>query len=280
MKLSAFGYQPSTVSRQRRLSRRRLLAVAAAAIPVPAVLCAAVESWGDLVGRFVYDGKPPERKRLVVDKDGECCGKFDIRDESLMVGPDGGLANVFVYCRSPRVAVCPELAKSLPKRVLLDNRDCIFKPHCMAIWFGQQELHIVNSDPVDQNVDFRPTGDAPANIPLPAYHAKKSPDKQVEATWRFTRQQFTPVLIKCNLHPWESAHILIRANPYYGISGADGTFRIPKLPIGPFEFQLWHERPGYLDAPGWPKGRAEVAIGSGTTDLGTIRLAPAALEKT
>lgn len=258
-----------------RLSRRRLLAVAAAAFPAPAVLCAAGEPWGDLVGRFVYDGKAPQRKRLVVDKDVDCCGKFDIRDESLMAGPDGGLANVFVYCRSPRVAVCPELEKSLASRVLLDNRDCVFKPHCMAIWFGKQEFHIVNSDPVAQNVDFKPTGDAPANIVLPAYDAKKSPDKKVEATWKFTRQQFAPILIKCNYHPWESGYILIRGNPYHAVSGPDGMFRIPKLPAGRLEFQLWHERAGYLDAPGWPKGRSELAIGSGTKDLGTIKLAPA-----
>ena len=27
------------------------------------------DEWGDLIGRFVYDGTPPERKKLKVEKD-------------------------------------------------------------------------------------------------------------------------------------------------------------------------------------------------------------------
>ena len=148
----------------------------------------------------MYDGKPPERKKLKVDKDVACCGKFDIRDESLMVGRDGGLANVFVYLRTRRVAVCPELEKKAAKEVLLDNRDCIFKPHCMKIWLGKQEYHIVNSDPIAQTVAFSPLGDVPANIVLAA-----APGENVEARWKFRRRQTAPVPIHCNYHPWESA---------------------------------------------------------------------------
>jgi hypothetical protein len=272
----------------RRFTRRRWLAATAATaaaggLAAPAIVCAAQGQWGDLVGRFVYDGKASERKKLKVDKDVEFCGKFDIRDESLMVGPDGSLANVFVYLRTPKVPISPELESSLPKQVVLDNVDCIFKPHCMGIWYARQEFRIVNSDPIAQNVDFRPTGDTPANIVLPACAAKKSPDekpgKKVEATWKFTRPQIAPILIKCNYHPWESGYILIRANPYHAVSAPDGTLRIPKLPAGRLEFQLWHERAGPLDAPGWPKGRCELEIRPGTNDLGTIRLAPALFEK-
>ncbi len=267
-------------------TRRRFLAGAAAAtagamtagFPTPRILRAAESRWGDLVGRFVYDGKAPERKKLTVDKDVDCCGKFDIRDESLMVGADGGLANAFVYVRSRKVDVCPELEKSLPKRVILDNIDCIFKPHCTGIWCNRQEFCIVNSDPVAQNVDFKPIGDTQANIVLPAYDAKKSPDKKVEAAWKFHKLQIVPILIKCNYHPWESGYITIRDNPYHALSAADGTFRISKLPVGKLEFQLWQERVGYLDAPGWPKGRRELAIKPGTNDLGTIAFPSARFE--
>ena len=83
------------------MSRRRFVqhsvvgaGALAAGFGVPRVLRADDDKWGDLVGRFLYDGKAPERKKLKVDKDVDCCGKFDIRDESLAVGADGGLANV------------------------------------------------------------------------------------------------------------------------------------------------------------------------------------------
>lgn len=229
-----------------------------------------VSGWGDLVGRFVFDGKAPERAKLVVDKDVECCGKFDIRDESLMVSADGGVANVYVYLRSRGAPICPELEATVPARVLLDNRDCIFMPHCLKLWYPKQELYIVNSDPVAQNVAFSPLGDAPANIVLPV---------GADATYRFTRPQSVPVPIACNYHPWESAYVLPRDNPYADISANDGRFLIPKLPVGRWEFQLWHERCGFLETPDWPKGRLSVTIRPGQNDLGTFRLEPAILAK-
>lgn len=254
-------------------SRRRFTAGAAASLAA-GLRATEDDNWGDLLGRLVYDGVPPERKKLTVDKDVECCGKFDIRDESLMVGEHGGLANVFVYLRSRRVDICPELEKTADGRVLLDNRDCIFMPHCMNIWLEKQEFYIVNSDPVAQNVAFSPLGDVPANIILPP-----PPDPAAEATWRFRRSQSIPVKILCNYHPWESAYILPKDHPYVAVTDMDGRFRIPKLPVDELEFQLWHERIGYLDTPQWPKGRFQISVRPGVNNLGTIELDPSIFEK-
>jgi hypothetical protein len=256
----------------KKWNRRRFMAAGVAAVGgmvvgphVPRLArAAATENWGDLVGRFVYQGVAPERKKLKVDKDLECCGKCDIRDESLMVGPDGGLGNVYVYVRNSNLEICPELADSVEKGVMLDNRDCIFIPHCMAVWLERQELSIVNSDPVAQNVAFSPLGDTPANIVL-AVGAK--------ATWKFRRAQNMPVPVACNYHPWESAYVLPRHNPYTAISALDGTFRMAKLPLGKWEFQVWQERVGALETPAWKNGRFELEIRPGVNDLGTISLA-------
>jgi len=266
---------PERVLSRRRFVRRTGAATVglAAGWGTPTILPAASTQWGDLVGRLVYDGPAPERKRLKVDKDLECCGKFDIRDESLMVGEDGGLANVFLYLRTRAVDVCPELEETVEKQVKLDNRDCIFMPHCMTIWYDKQEFYIINSDPVPQNVDFAPLGDLHANIVLPV---------DGDATWTFKRAQRMPVPIACNYHPWESAYILPFANPYVAISGPDGTFKIPKLPVGQLEFQVWHERHqqlGYLPVPQWFRGRFRVTIKPGTNYLPTFKLAPSLFER-
>lgn len=226
--------------------------------------------WGELVGRLVYEGSAPACKKLKIDKDVDCCGKFDIRDESLLVGEDGGLANVYIYVRTRNIDICPELEASLEKEVLLDNIDCIFKPHCLKIWYSKQTLKIVNSDPVAQNVAFSPLGDAPANLILPP-----PPNKAATATWTFRRAQRRPLPIACNYHPWESAFILPIAHPYCDISRADGTFRIVGLPPGELEFQLWHERTGPLETPQWKRGRLRTTIKPGKNDLGTIKLSPA-----
>jgi len=267
-----------------QLTRRQFAArtaaaagVVAAGMQAPAIARADGDQWGDLSGRFVYDGKPPERKKLKVDKDVECCGKYDIRDESLMVGEKGGLANVYVYVRSRHVAVCPELEKSAEPRVLLENRDCIFIPHCLKIWYTKQEFYTTNTQPIADNVAFSPLGDVPANIILPP--APDSGNEVTSATWKFGRSQRIPVPIICNYHPWEIAYILPRENPYVAISDREGEFRIAKLPTGDLEFQAWHERIGYLNTPEWPKGRFKITIKPGTNNLGTIKLDPSILAK-
>ncbi|NLZ00019.1 MAG: hypothetical protein GXY25_05725 [Pirellulaceae bacterium] len=259
------------VHRRRFLSQTAAVAaVWTAAAKTPCRALAANDSWGDLTGRLVYDGAAPERERLVVDKDVDCCGKFDIRDESLMVGADGGLMNVYVYLRSKVRAIPPELQKTVEKQVLLDNRDCIFIPHCMKIWNSRQEFYIKNSDPVAQNVAFSPDLDQPANIVIPV---------DTDATWKFNRPQRKPVPIACNYHPWESAYILPVDHPYVAITSDDGTFTIRRLPLGELEFQFWHERTDFLETRDWPRGRLTVAIRAGLNDLGTIKLPPVLFAK-
>ena len=184
------------------------------------------------------------------------------------------LGNVYIYVRTKKFDICPELEESVQQQVLLDNRDCIFMPHCTKIWYPKQEYHIVNSDPVAQNVAFSPLGDAPANIVLPP-----PPDKAAEATWKFNRKQRLPVPIACNYHPWESACVLPMDHPYVDITKMDGTFRISKLPVGELEFQVWQERVGYLATPEWKKGRFKMTVKPGINDLGTIKIDAALLAK-
>ena len=47
----------------------------------------------------------------------------------------------------------------------------------------------------------------------------------------------------------------------------DGTFRIPKLPVGKLELQVWQERTDYLPTPEWKKGRFKMAIKPGSWNL-------------
>ncbi|MHB8900908.1 MAG: cupredoxin domain-containing protein [Thermoguttaceae bacterium] len=257
-----------------KFNRRQFVKSGAAALTLGVATArigrAADDAWGDLTGRLIFDGPVPERKKLVVDKDVECCGQFDIRDESLLVGKEGGLQNVYIYLRGKAPAICPDVEKQVAEQVLLDNRNCIFVPHCMSIWVARQKYHIVNSDPVAQNVAFSPLLDKQANIVIPVGG---------DATWQFNRSQRQPVPIACNYHPWESAYILPLDHPYVAITAEDGSFTIPKLPAGELEFQVWHERTTYLESEQWPKGRMTTTIRAGVNDLGTIKLSPSAFQK-
>ncbi|MCA9103125.1 MAG: hypothetical protein R3C10_23010 [Pirellulales bacterium] len=236
----------------------------------------ALAQWGDLTGKFVYDGKAPAPTKIDVTKDVEVCGKFPLVDESLLVGEDGGLANIVVYVRSRNVKVHPDYDALKDEKAILDNNGCRFQPHVLPVWIEQtMELH--NSDPVPHNSNIAPLGDKAVNPLLP-------PMGMLDHTFR--RKQTYPVPVSCNIHPWMKGYVLPAENPYVAVTAEDGSFTLKNLPAGKeLEFHAWHEKSGNVDPTGagvpkgWSKGRFKLKIAEGANDLGTIKLAPKLFEK-
>jgi len=226
--------------------------------------------WGTLTGKFVYEGSVPTPSKIKVTADANVCGKPPaLVDESLVVGKNGGLANVLVYVRSRKPKINPALTKKPEKMAEVDNKHCRFDPHVLAL-FVDHSLLLKNSDPVAHNINIQPIGGVHLNPLMPSGQ---------EVKHKFTRAQRIPVPVQCNIHPWMKGYILPCRNPYFAVSAADGTFTIKGLPLGEkLEFQAWHEKVGYLQAPKWKKGRFKMKLDKAETDLGTIRL-PAALFK-
>jgi hypothetical protein len=42
------------------------------------------------------------------------------------------------------------------------------------------------------------------------------------------------------MHPYMQGHGLAVENPYYAITGLEGTFTIPDLPAGTYRIKAWH----------------------------------------
>ena len=47
------------------------------------------------------------------------------------------------------------------------------------------------------------------------------------------------VPVKCNQHPWMRAYIGVTKNPFYAVTGSDGTFTIKGLPPGDYTVEAW-----------------------------------------
>ncbi len=231
-------------------------------------MAAAAAEWGDLTGRFVYDGTPPAPEKLVINKDQEVFLNLGLVDESLAVHPQNrGIANVVVYVRTRGVAVHPDIVAKLPKTVSVDNKGGRFVPRITTLWLEHQELEVLNSDPVAHNANCQPLGDEGFNPLLPIK------GKYIHA---FNRAQLIPQPISCNIHAWMKGFVLPRDNPYATVTDADGRFKLEKLPAGvELEFQVWHERAGYLVAkPQWERGRFTMTLRPGANDLGDIVVSP------
>jgi len=244
------------------------------AAAVVALCCgtAMAEGWGSLTGRFVYDGEAPTPAKVELEKpdDIQNFGNANLTDDTLLVGSEGGLANVVVYLRTKKVDVHPSY-DNVAAQVMYDNRGARFVPRILTLWLDKQTVLLGNADPVAHNTNVQPLGDTGINPLL-------SPNQTFEHT--FKRAQNVPVSVGCNIHPWMKGYILPRDNPYATVSAEDGTFTIENLPAGELEFQAWQEKAGYLEAEDWTKGRFTVTIEDGeTTDLGAITLDPKLFEK-
>lgn len=236
----------------------------------------ATGQWGNLRGRFVYEGKPPKPTKIVPDKDVEVCSKHPLFVESLLVADDGGIANVLVFVRTEKINVHPDYEKSAKEPVIMNNHNCRFEPHLALLRTGQPLL-VKNSDPVGHNTKVSFFKNASFNDLIPS-------GSQIEKT--FSAAERSPAPVACNIHPWMSGHLLVRGNPYMAATAKDGTFTIENLPTGEYEFEFWQEkakRLGGIELGSQGKtnkrGRAKLAIAPGDNDLGDIQLAKSLFEK-
>jgi plastocyanin len=188
--------------------------------------------WGTIKGRFVYDGAPIKPAALSITKDADVCGKHPLVNESLLVSDGGALANVVLYARDRKIEVHPDYAASAKEKVVLDNHDCHFEPHIVAVRTGQP-LEIKNSDPVGHNTNIQWATNSPFNGIIPAGSSSMQ---------TMTGPEQQPATAVCNIHPWMKGYVVVQAHPYMAITGKDGAFELKNVPAGvPVEFQAWHE---------------------------------------
>ena len=253
---------------------------AAFACAIVLVAASAGAEWATLTGRIVYGGKPPAPAPIVPTKDESVCGMHKLYDEGLLVNANGGLANAAIVLMTKNVPVNPEYEKTAKDKVVLDNKGCRFEPHVLVVRTSQT-LVLKNSDPapVSHNTKIDPFKNAGINPVLPA---GGDPLEH-----KFTEEEGTPVPVGCNIHPWMSAKLIVRKDPYAAVSGTDGKFTIKDLPANTeLEFMLWEEKVGYLKNVTFKggktdsKGRFKIKLKPGeTTDLGDIKVDPSMFKK-
>ena len=212
--------------------------------------------WGDLSGRVVIRFRTPPAPPMALEVQGQT-----LVEESLLVTQDGGLINAVLFVRTRSIEVHPEVATKTSQRVTMTLRNHALHPRILPVWAGRQSVVFENQDAVGDNLSVQPVGDQAINQLL------RPGDS---ATFQPGRQQATPLPVGCTIHPWLRGYVVPRDNPYVAVTDASGRFQLAKLPDQELEFQLWHERFGYLETPQQPQGRFTRRIEPGKNDLGTI----------
>jgi plastocyanin len=205
-----------------------LAAVLAVACGTGASLAATV------TGTVTYDGKVPTLKPVAMDADPACARKHTTPQpsEALILGSGNTVGNIIV-----RVTKGLPAGKTYPapkEPVVMDQNGCRYSPHALGVMVGQT-FKILNSDGILHNVHSLSKVNKPFNMAMPA--------TRTEATVTFEKEEGI-FMVKCDVHPWMSAWILVSPHPYFAVTGKDGKFTLSGLEAGTYEIEAWHEKMG------------------------------------
>lgn len=187
---------------------------------------------GVAVGTVRFLADPPEPERLRVTQNPDVCGLRKFSQEFIVSKETKGLKNVVmtivgVPARSaPAGAPGPQVAQHV----------CEYEPHVQTAIVGQQ-LTIVNQDDVLHNIHAY--GEAKQtffNLAQPIQHMVNRQTLDTEGV----------VTLKCDVHNWMQAYVVVSPHPFVAVTDENGAFRIEGVPPGAYKLRAWHEALGEL----------------------------------
>jgi plastocyanin len=200
-------------------------------VALPAALYAydeiVVKDGATIRGTVKVDGTMPKLAPLQITKYKEICK--DVPNESLIVGPTHGLRYAVVTLEGITKG------KAVERETVheLDNVKCRFSPRVQAASVGQFVV-FKNSDPILHTAHALFNNDQPQfNIGL--YPGRVSRKPLVAAGI---------VKIRCEVHPWMAAYIVVTDHPYHAVSDLYGEYEITDVPPGVYQLKFWHESLG------------------------------------
>jgi len=194
----------------------------------------AVQAGGTVTGKVKFTGTAPRNAAIDMSEEAACKAKYKTTptEENVVAGPANALANVFVYVSAGVPATQKFTAPTTP--VILDQDGCRYHPHVLGVMVGQP-LEIKNSDPLLHNIKALAKKNRGFNV--------SQPNAGMTKNVTFTAPEVM-VNLECNVHGWMQAYLGVRPDPFYAVTGPDGSFSIKGLAPGTYTIEAWHEKFG------------------------------------
>ena len=182
---------------------------------------------GSIHGSVKMTGKPPEARGVTTPD--PFCARQKIVEEEVLVNPAGGLKNVLVHVVKGAGVYDP------PKNdAIVDQNGCMYRPRVQAVMAGQNVL-IRNSDQTLHNVHtYRGASTMFNQAQIPGMGPMSKTFAESGQVIKF----------RCDVHPWMTGYVAVVNNPFFAVTGDDGSFTIEHLPPGTYTLEAWHERLG------------------------------------
>jgi len=189
------------------------------------------QAGGTIGGRVTVAGTPPKSRVIDMSKEPDCV-KLNPKQrmtEDTVVGSGNTLKNVVVFISEG----APPKSSAPATPVSLNQQNCHYTTRVLAFQVDQ-EVRIVNSDPLSHNIHPMPVTNREWN--------KVQLKGSAPISSSFPRPEIIPV--KCNLHPWMRAYFAVMGTSYFAVTGEDGLFTLPEVPSGKYIVTAWHETYG------------------------------------
>lgn len=189
-----------------------------------------------VLGTVKYGGAPPAPKKLDVTKDMDVCakeGKTKTSEELVVDSATKGLKYVVVSVTGLDPKYNYKAAPTLAKAPGIDQKGCWFHPHVQIVP-AKASMDILNNDGILHNIHTYSKKNKVINKAQPKFK------KKMETTFDIPEV----VSVKCDVHNWMNAWIIVSEHPYYAVTDEKGAFKLDNVPAGKYKLQYWHETLG------------------------------------
>jgi hypothetical protein len=201
-------------------------------IPTSGYTATEVSGGGTVKGTVTFAGTKPALPLVRCAKDPDICGK-PRPNQTLLLGPGNTVKNVIVSLTDIHAG-----KPASPGQSHLDIKQCAYTPRVQAV-VVKSNLMVTNQDLIPH--DFN--GSIGARSLFNRTILGKSEIVDL----------YTPgiLTVGCDMHSGagatqtcETGVVGVMANPYFAVTGDDGSFAIPNVPPGNYTLQAWHETLG------------------------------------
>ena len=192
---------------------------------------------GTVAGTVTFTGEVPLAKRFELRRapDPTFCGAFSdglgyrlLRE--VVVSEAGRLQDVVVTIEGVRAG-----KPFLWDETKLEANICQFMPF-VSVVRDHHPMTVTNLDPVSHDLQVYERDEEHVFI---MFHRPALTKTGTTDIVKFTDER-KEITMQCGMHPYMQAHSITVDNPYYALTGLDGTFTIKDLPAGVYKVRAWH----------------------------------------